>query len=358
MYRKAIVLGTMLVPTIGHLELIKFAYNIAGEVEVLIQGRSFEPVPVRDRANAIIGDFKGNYPRVYVHAWNNDAAPQNPDPALEINPGDDVEFWNHWANEIRKVVPKIQPNDVIVASEPYGAVLARYLGCAFMPFDIKREMLNVKGTNVRNYLYSSWDFISPTFRVENLKMNLVMFGQESVGKTTLARECSKWFTDAQFVPEYARGYLETVGAEITEQKMMDISIGQSALEKSALLNPNYQFTFLDTDILSTIGYYRIFYKSKEYEQHLYPIFKRLKKYKTYVLLPDDIPFEEDILRYGGDVRESTYQFWKDLLEEFECDYFEMKRGLSTAQRVDEIVENVHVKRFEEIIDPISSFKRD
>lgn len=358
MYRKAIVLGTMLVPTIGHLELIKFAYNIAGEVEVLIQGRSFEPVLVRDRANAIIGDFKGNYPRVYVHAWDNDDAPQNPNPELEINPGDDVEFWNHWASEIRKVVPKIQSNDVIVASEPYGAVLAQYLGCAFMPFDIKREMISVKGTNVRESLMINWDQISPTFRVENLKMNMVMFGQESVGKTTLAKTCTEWWAGSMFVPEYARGYLETVGPEITERKMMDISIGQSALEKSALMNPNFKFTFLDTDVLSTIGYYRIFFKSKDYEQHLYPIFKRLKKYKTYILLPDDIPFEEDILRYGGSVRESSYQFWKDLLDEFECDYIEMKRGLSVEDRVSEMIDTVWGRMYTNVLDPISQFKRD
>jgi hypothetical protein len=39
---------------------------------------------------------------------------------------------------------------------------------------------------------------------------------------------------------------------------------------------------------------------------------------------DRIPFEKDILRYGGNKRESKTQFWIDLLDEFGLNYHVVK----------------------------------
>lgn len=190
-YRKAIVLGTMLVPTTGHLALIEFASNIASSTQVLIQGRSFEPVAIEDRVEAIKADTAHMF-RVRVQGWNNDDAPQNPDPTRETSPGRDIKFWKHWRDEILSVTD-VGPNDVVVASEHYGAVLADYLGCHFVPFDIDRTLYPTKGTWVRRDLFQRWDEITPSFR-KNLKVNLVMFGQESVGKTTLAQDMTTSFS--------------------------------------------------------------------------------------------------------------------------------------------------------------------
>lgn len=372
-YERAIVLGTMLVPTIGHLEMIKFANCVAQKTHVLIQGRTFEPVPTSSRALAIEKDTAGM--DVTVHAWDNDYAPQNPDPTLEIEPGGDWKFWNHWASEISRVVTEISRKDVLVASEPYGAVLAEYLGCNFLPYDLNREIFNVKGTNVRQDLYGNWSNISPAFRTREMKLNIVMFGQESVGKTTLAREMVKYRKMAYgekslFVPEYARPYLEFKGPEINSMKMREIACGQLALEHNALRNPDFTTTFFDTDILSTYGYYQIFNRGKHRSEmeymHADPYtmgaIRNMEHgglgHKIYVLLPDDIPFEADQLRYGGDKRESTYEFWKEILEEFNCDYIEVpRRGLSMEARLMFINEHIN-NIMEELETPIRDFERE
>lgn len=351
-YDNAIVLGTMLVPTIGHLALIKFAAEIADNVHVLIQGRSFEPVSIGTRRFAVGCDML-EYDNVNTYGWNDDSAPQNPDPAKEINPGDDVEFWNHWVNNIRSVVD-VGPNDAIVASEEYGAVLARYLGCQFIPFDIDRTLYPVKGTDVREDIFGSWDQISPTFRVL-YKHHFVMFGQESVGKTTLAASvaCKLDHYRMTFVPEYARPYLEIplVGPDVTEEKMRNIALGQMAYETLIDNDPDNSGGVFDTDIMSTIGYYRMFMGVKPGIPH-YSV-----PTKTYILLPDDIPFEPDILRYGGDKRESSYQFWKDLLDEYMLHYVEVPRGLTEREREEFIIQLI-IDQKDDMMSSIQSFVRD
>lgn len=357
MYRQAIVIGTMLLPTRGHLALIEFASRISYSTSVLIQGRAFEPIPVQQRAEAI-RDATKNLHEVSVFGYNNDAAPQNPNPRLETFPGGDKKFWEFWRDDIlASAAYRPTEDDVIVSSEPYGAVLAEYLGCHFMPFDINREIYDIKGSSTRKVIYGSgWNKILPEFR-KHLKVNVVMFGQESVGKTTLARAIGSQ-RNMQFIPEYARGYLEapSIGTEINKAKMKDIAMGQLALESIALNDPTHMGAAFDTDILSTIGYYRIFLGRYPTED-LKSKHELTRDRKVYILVPDDVPFEEDPLRYGGDKRESTYEFWKDLLDEFRCEYVELPRGLNEKERV-EWISHLIWKLREHKIANIEAFERE
>lgn len=350
-YRNAIVIGTMLVPTIGHLKLIEFASNIADSVDVLIQGRSFEPVYIDDRVRAVRQDVH-HLLNVRVVGWNDDDAPQNPDPIKEVIPGADIEFWNHWKQSILSAVD-VGPDDVIVASEPYGHVLAAYLGCHFVPFDLDRTLYKISGTEVREQPYYHWDKIAPAFR-QNLKLNFVIFGQESVGKTTLARRAAMGHTMYKFVPEYARDYLEAdfIGSNVTESKMRSIFVAQDAYENMIINDPNYRVAYFDTNILSTIGYFRYFMGTSPFLS-----MEQVRKIRSmiYILVPDDIPFEPDILRYGGDGRETSYHFWKDILDEFQCDYVEIPRG--TSHR-DLFIHDLTKSRMHDKIRAIKEFMRE
>jgi hypothetical protein len=71
---------------------------------------------------------------------------------------------------------------------------------------------------------------------------------------------AKWISkekNGHFVPEWAREYLETVGPEVTQEKMRDIVEGQYALQKTAANLYNKPFVFQDTDLYSTLGYHRL-----------------------------------------------------------------------------------------------------
>lgn len=141
-----------------------------------------------------------------------------------------------------------------------------------------------------------------------------------------------------FVPEWAREYLETLPTpETTDDRMLDIVYGQAALQASAVNVLNKPWIFQDTDLLSTLGYYEIFggitRRPEDYKLCL-NLFQRTKS-DIYIVMNDLIPFEPDPLRYGGDKRESTKQYWIDLLEKNNCSYY-------VVNELD------HEKQFEEI----------
>ena len=308
----AIVLMTALVPTIGHKYLIDFAKNLinpTGVVHVIVGTLDREPVNAELRFVAIRQAYKVNG-YIKIHHLHRDV-PQEP--------SEHPDFWNVWRDIVREFVD-VKPDDYFVASELYGMDMANVLGCQFMPCNRYRETLKISGTKVRQDLMGNFDFILPEFQ-NHIRKTVTIFGAESCGKTTMAKRLSNDM-NGWFVPEWAREYLETVGPEITDEKMRSIIYGQTALQQTAKNDlKNKPFIFQDTDLLSTVGYYRLWGGGTDNDIDLCEYNAKRLKSDLYIVMNDGIPFEKDILRYGDGVRESKTQFWIDLLEEFGCDYY-------------------------------------
>jgi nicotinamide riboside kinase len=152
----------------------------------------------------------------------------------------------------------------------------------------------------------------PEFR-DHLRKTITFFGAESVGKTTLSRQVAR-FLDSRWTLEYARPYLETVGEEITVDKMTDIWYGQQALQVKALSEESASpFIVQDTDLYSTVGYWEM-WKPESVPVGLRATARAYRSDLYNILAQDGVPFEADPLRYGGDKRESTDQYWIDLCE--------------------------------------------
>lgn len=339
----AIVLMTALVPTTGHQELIRFASKLAQSVDIIISARGFEPTGVVERLTSLRWWCNTqNIFNVHFHQHNDNDAPQNPSNEWQ---------WHYWEKVVHDRAP-INDGTILVASETYGIEMAKRLGIPFYTYDVGREINRAKGTTCRQDIRKNWDRINPLFR-KKFQKQFVLFGQESVGKTTLARLAAASDKNKVFVPEWARGFLETVGKELTETKMAMIARGQAAVQKSVTTSDAYHTVFFDTDLLSTIGYYKI--NGMEIPDFLWQEFYATDF--TYILLPDDIPFEPDPLRYGGDKRESKYEFWLDLLQVHKRKYREIRRGNNMNNKlfnVEIIVDDV----FKEQLDPIAKFKRE
>ena len=94
---------------------------------------------------------------------------------------------------------------------------------------------------------------------ENLKqqhsaiVKIAIFGPESTGKTTLAKQLADYF-DTVWAPEYAREYLQKkldeVGQICQPEDLLPIAIGQTKLENDKLLTAN-RYLFCDTCLLVT-----------------------------------------------------------------------------------------------------------
>lgn len=340
----AVILMTALLPTTGHRDLVQFALNLDVEnVWVYIQSRSSEPTDAYERFHAIKTSVHPmDFNRVYYAHSSDDDAPQNPE--------DHPDFWNYWADKVRANVTT-SADIILVGSEGYGVPLAAALGCEFVPYDIARQVNPIKGEHVRDNILNGWEYILPNMR-RALSLNATMFGQESVGKTTIADSvaCSH---DVLFLPEYAREYLETVGSDLTQQKMNRIASGQMALQSTAYDMSVTPMIVQDTDLFSTIGYCRI--GGYDLPDGIVG-YANASKSDIYFLLPDDVPFEPNELRYGGDVRESSYQFWKDILDEYHLPYVEVPPGTLRDKVI--FVSNYIYDLFQLKTDPIERFVRE
>lgn len=308
---KAIILMTALVPTIGHKYLIDFARNLVDgpcSVHVILGSMDREPVSGTDRLEALVAAY-GLDEKVALHHLHR-TVPQEPH--------EHPDFWNVWRDIVLEFVD-VEPDDYFVASELYGIDMARVLGCKFMPCNRYRETIPIKGSDVRGDILGSFGYILPEFQ-HHLRKTVTLFGAESCGKTTmakrLARDLNGWF-----VPEWAREYLETVGTEVTDERMAAIVAGQAAAQDTAYYTlMDKPWIFQDTDLLSTVGYYRLWGGDKRADMARVERMASERGSDLYIVMSDQIPFEQDPLRYGGATRESDMQFWINLLEEFGAEY--------------------------------------
>lgn len=294
---RSFVLMTAMPPTLGHLDLIKYAHALTHNVTVILNTQPGEPY-VHERIDSIAEAVKG-LPGVVLTGTHQEL-PQEP----EGHEG----FWDMWVGFLNGF--GFRKGDYIVASEQYGKTLAEHAGGVFMPYDLDRTIRYTKASLVRNNPRGYFQDILPEFR-KHLTRTVTFFGAESCGKTTATKVMAQKLNGLELF-EWARPYLESVGPEVTVEKMDAIQKGQYALQMIGQRNTDHEFIFQDTDLFSTVGYWEMWHKDSMPKSilpqaHLY-------KSDLYVVMPSNIPFEADQLRYGGDKRESEDQYWIDLCE--------------------------------------------
>lgn len=310
-------------PTKGHINLVEFASHVGDNYEVILMTQPHEPM-VWQRYAALDAAFPDNVRHI------NRALPQDP----EV-PG----FWDLWTRIMVDEVG-VTSRDYIVASEPYGQRLADITGATFVPYDPYREITPVKATNVRLDPVHGFDKIAPTFQ-PYLRQNVTIFGAESTGKTTLARLLAHDL-NGHFFMEWARPYLETCGSDITTESMTDIWRGQAALQRHARQSPLFvdkPFNFFDTDLYSTVGYWEFPHWAPTIgapPDGLYQDADALRS-DLYIVCPSNIPFEEDPLRYGGDKREGSDEYWISVAKDHGLDYVVLESD-NLEDRVEEASE--------------------
>lgn len=145
-------------------------------------------------------------------------------------------------------------------------------------------------------------------------MQIVITGPESSGKSTLAVDICKYF-DINYIPEYARKYLEINGSEYDYPDLLKI-----AQEYHKILLTEGKDTDLivaDTDLL-TIKIWSEFKYGKVDPW----IVKTLEEYKPdlYLLCSPDIPWQPDPLRENPDDRALLFRFYEKEIHSLDAAY--------------------------------------
>ncbi|MCB0456365.1 MAG: ATP-binding protein [Flavobacteriaceae bacterium] len=127
-------------------------------------------------------------------------------------------------------------------------------------------------------------------------LKFVLFGPESTGKTTLAKQLAAYYK-TEWVPEYMREYLEekwrSKKEKITKDDIFPIALGQIHSENK-LTKTAETFLFCDTNLLEIKVYCDYYYENfcpnsilEATERH---------QYHHYFLTAIDVPWQPDILR--------------------------------------------------------------
>lgn len=145
-------------------------------------------------------------------------------------------------------------------------------------------------------------------------VKVVLFGPESTGKTSLARELAAYYNTA-WVPEFSRDYLQKKWNEqqliCERQDILPIAAGQMELE-NRLAEKVDKLLICDTNLLETVVYSQAYFDGF-CEPHL--LKHALKaKYDLYFLMYIDVPWVEDDLRDRPHQRELMFNRFQQSLE--------------------------------------------
>lgn len=245
---------------------IDFARAYADEVTVVVCGRSSDAISLQGRAAWI----REQFPDVAVlHA--------GVDPPHA--PAGDPPARNPW---IERIAASLGPRrfDLLFAVDASDRSLADRVGAQFVPCFPNAALLHVP-VSVPGLDAPSPPAAMPPKRV-------CLFGPESTGKSTLARQLAGHYGTVH-VPEYVRGYLDAIGSTGTAQDVPWIARGQRAAERAGaaqadrilICDTNLATIALWSDVLfgATPGWIR-----DEAARNTYDV---------WLLTDIDVPFEPD-----------------------------------------------------------------
>jgi len=155
-------------------------------------------------------------------------------------------------------------------------------------------------------------------------LKIVLYGPESTGKTTLARQLATHYRTL-WVPEYAREYLQDKWdreKKICEpEDLLPIAVGQMKLENEMTPQAN-RLLICDTDLLETKVYSEAYYVGS-CDPLLYK-YALENVYDLYLLTDIDIPWVQDDLRDKPDQREHMFAYFKGALDTYKRPYVIIK----------------------------------
>lgn len=306
-----LVFGKFMPPTNGHLHFIEFAKQSCRKLTIMVCSMPNEPIEGHVRYKWI----KELFPDCNV-VHHDTIIPQEPKTSVEDPDGaKDLEFFDIWKRSIEKHCPD-EKFDALFASEEYGLRMADAMGISFIPVDIKRELVSISGTDMRNNPMKHWDMLHPVIRPYFLK-KVAIVGPEGSGKTALSRQLAGHFQTVN-VGEYVQSYLsicekQTPGYIQSHMNIKDISTiarGQLAGENSLARQAN-RIMFCDNDMASIV-------KLSERKFGEVPKWVKKsaeeKKYDLYILMDPMANSKEDTCRNSLEERIIDFNKQKSELE--------------------------------------------
>lgn len=147
-------------------------------------------------------------------------------------------------------------------------------------------------------------------------IKIIATGPESTGKSTLMQQLATHY-QTQYVPEFARTYLECLKRPYRENDLIKIAQGQRDLELFFLKKSN-QYLCCDTSMLVL----KIWSEYRFGKCHPWIEEQFQKENGIFILCGTDMPWEFDSQRENPNEREELYQLYRSVLIDYGKQYIE------------------------------------
>lgn len=285
----------------GHELMLDFGVAMLDKMNIVVSGSENDVIPLMVRYDWVRAKYKDD-PNVKVHYHIDESpTPKNTD---ENGTVIDPEFQEYWKNEFQKMVPKATH---FVSSDMYGKVMADLLGIKWLPVDPKREMVNISGTEIRNYPETHFNYISD-FAKSYFVKKIAIVGPESSGKSTMIEQLAYFFGSGT-VNEYGRTLSEAKKNDLTKEDFLDIMNGQQALIDITAKKASSQFVFIDTEAYTTYLFSKIYLG--EYVEDILQ-FGHDQDIDHYIVLSPDVEWVDDGTRVIEE-HETRKKFFEDII---------------------------------------------
>ena len=168
-------------------------------------------------------------------------------------------------------------------------------------------------------------------------IRIVVTGSECTGKTTLANALAKAY-GVECVPEFVRGFVDSIGGRPQFSDHGPIARGQKALEDEYRARAT-ALLFHDTDLLSTVAYCRAYFdRCPEWIQAA----AIDRQAALYLLCDIDVPWVADGMRDRPDRRPEMHALFETVLKEAGVTYVLVRGPLQARmsdakQRIDALM---------------------
>lgn len=279
--------------------MIRFALSHCDELSVLICCSNKETLPAPVRQVWVEETFRHD-PRIKVLVFQYDES-------LLPNTSETSALASElWAAQFKFLFPD---HSLVFTSEPYGELVADYMGIAHIAFDMKKVRYPVSASKIRSNLPDTWQYLPDAVK-SSLVTKVVLLGTESTGKTTLTSRLSEYFN--------CTGVLEAGRDIITDSNDFGINdLYLIAREHAARIDRAVKgvspLLIIDTNIHITLSYGEFaFDKELSVDRGIF----ESNRADLYLYLNNDAPYVQDGTRLSEEDRDRLDISHRQVLDKY------------------------------------------
>lgn len=293
-----LVLGKFMPPHAGHLYLLEFARNLVNELTIILDPAD-STISIAQRREWL----EELVPGIRIVTLSRAIADEGSESI-----SDDV---------VMEILQQFDlcPSIIFGANEP-SLEFAAKVGATYVPID--KTIVPVNSEDILRAPLQYWERIPRCVRPQFVK-RVCVFGPESTGKSTLAKNLAKHFGTV-FVPEYARVFLESRHNNLELDEFKFYARGQIASEDALARSAN-RVLFCDTDALTTLMWSDWLFQHRD---AWIEALASLRQYDLYLLADVDVPWVADDQRYFPEERRKFFDYCAQQLRAYGRDFVVVK----------------------------------